>query len=105
MTSADGYDFRLANVRMEVDVTSGGILMTIASPTIESRTQQLRNLIQDLVDIVDAHGGRMTLRDAVPSVASRTGLPLSEVPYIVNSAVADRRITSDLRSGVLELVR
>ncbi len=78
--------------------------MTIASPTVESRAQQLRNLIQELVEVVRDNGGKMPLSDAVPSVANRTGLPLSEVPYIVNSAVADCRITADLRSGVLELV-
>ncbi|MEI3848059.1 MULTISPECIES: hypothetical protein [unclassified Microbacterium] len=78
--------------------------MNAASPTVESRAQQLRNLIQELVEVVDANGGSMALRDAVPSVASRTGLSLSDVPYVVNSAVADRRIRADLRSGMLELV-
>lgn len=79
--------------------------MTITSPTVESRAQQLRNLIQELVSVVEQNGGSVSLRDAVPSVATKTGLPLSEVPYIVNSAVADNRITADLRSGMLELVR
>lgn len=79
--------------------------MSTVSATMESRAQQLRNLIEDLVKIVDANGGSMTQSEAVRSVASQTGLPLSDVPYVVNSAVADHRITADLRSGMLELVR
>lgn len=78
--------------------------MTIASPNVESRAQQLRNLIDDLVSVVTTSGGSIKLSDAVPALADRTGLPQSEVPYIVNSAVADNRITADLRSGVLKLV-
>lgn len=78
--------------------------MTIASPIVESRAQQLRNLIEDLVAVVTTNGGSMKLSDAVPALANRTGLPQSEVPYIVNSAVADNRITADLRSGDLRLV-
>lgn len=79
--------------------------MTVASPTVESRAQQLRNLIEELVEVVSDNQGSITLSEAVTTVASRTGLPLSDVPYVVNSAVADRRITADLRSGVLKLVR
>lgn len=79
--------------------------MTSASPTVESRAQQLRNLIQELVEVVASNGGSMAQSEAVRSVASRTGLSLSDVPYVVNSAVADHRITADLRSGLLKLVR
>lgn len=78
--------------------------MTIASPPVQSRAQQLRNLIEELVQVVESRGGSMRLSDAVPVVADVTGLPLSEVPYIVNSAVADNRLTADLRSGMLQLV-
>lgn len=79
--------------------------MTIASPTVESRAQQLRNLINELVKVLDDNQGSMKLSEVVPSFASKTGLPQSEVPYIVNSAVADHRITADLRSGQLKVLR
>lgn len=79
--------------------------MSVVSENVESRAQQLRNLIDNLVEIVSANNGSIPQSDAVQEVANRTGLSLSEVPYIVNSAVADNRITADLRSGMIKLVR
>lgn len=68
----------------------------------DSRVQQLRGLIEILVRIVEENDGRIQVSEATREFANRTGLSVSEVPYIVNSAVADRRIAFDLRSGMIE---
>lgn len=76
----------------------------VADRVADLRTQKLKELIQILVDVVQAQGGTMSQREAMRSAAAKAGLSVSEMPYIVNSAVADHRITADLRSGKLQLI-
>lgn len=70
----------------------------------DARTQQLKDLIEVLVGVVRERGGTMSQREAMREAASDAGMSVSEMPYIVNSAVADHRLTADLRSGKLTLV-
>jgi hypothetical protein len=76
----------------------------VADRVADSRTQQLKALIEILVDVVKAHGGTVSQREAMREAATNAEMSVSEMPYIVNSAVADHRITADLRSGKLKLV-
>jgi len=79
--------------------------MTLTTDRVaDTRTQQLKELVRVLVDVVRQNGGVVSQRDAMRQAAASSGLSVSEMPYIVNSAVADRMITADLRSGKLQLV-
>ncbi|WP_074850595.1 dATP/dGTP pyrophosphohydrolase domain-containing protein [Tsukamurella tyrosinosolvens] len=70
-----------------------------------TRVQLLRLLIDELVAILTSNGGTMRRDDVAPEIIGRTGLSPSVVSYVINSAVADGRITSSLRTGMLQLVR
>lgn len=76
----------------------------VAERITDSRTQQLRDLIEVLVAVVKRHDGVVSQRVAMQEAAREARMSIAEMPYIVNSAVADNRITADLRSGKLELV-
>ena len=79
--------------------------VAVASRVTDARTQQLKDLVEVIVKIVEkSAGGTISQRDAMRQAASTTGVSVSEMPYIVNSAVADHRISADLRSGKLALV-
>ena len=79
--------------------------MTDTSPRVsDPGTTRLLGLIDVLVDVVSRHQGSVRQNDAMREAARKAGVSVSEMPYVVNSAVADRRITADLRSGKLELV-
>lgn len=67
--------------------------------------QRLRGLINLLVQVVEEHGGSMNRQEATREVATKAGISVSELPYIITSAVADKRITASLRSNILEVVK
>ena len=78
--------------------------MAAATRASDPGTIRLRGLIEALVTVVRTHGGTAPQNEAMRETARNVGVSVSEMPYVVNSAVADRRITADLRSGKLELV-
>lgn len=69
-----------------------------------SRTQQLRDLIEELVVIVREFGGEGPGDEIKLALAKRTGLSISDTHYIVNSAAADYRLEHSLRSGRIKLI-
>ncbi len=69
----------------------------------DSRTQQLRALIDSLVNIVERHGGTVHQDVALREFGEETGLFGPDGFYVMNSAAADYRLTSSLRSGILAL--
>lgn len=70
----------------------------------ESRVAQLRALIEELVAVVREFGGQGKGSVIKLALVHRTGLPLSETHYIVNSAVADGRIEYSLRGDRITLI-
>lgn len=68
-----------------------------------SRVEQLRALIEILVEIVREFGGEGPGDEIKLTLAKRTGLSISETHYIVNSAAADYRLEHSLRSGRIKL--
>lgn len=69
-----------------------------------SRAQQLRDLIEELVVIVREFGGEGPGDEIKLTLAKRMGLSISDTHYIVNSAVADRRVEYSLRTGRISLL-
>lgn len=77
----------------------------LAERATDARTQRLKDLIEILVRIVaNADAGFILQREAMELAARESKLSVTEMPYVVNAAVADNRITADLRSGKLQLV-
>lgn len=71
--------------------------------TTDSRTQQLRSLIDTLVSVVERRGGSIKQDVAAQEFGQMSGVFGPDFYYVVNSAVADGRITASLRSGILRL--
>lgn len=79
--------------------------MTLATERVrDSRATQLKRLIDVLVDIVGSYDGPASQREVMRKAAREAGVSISEMPYVVNTAVADRKVTTDLRSGKIALV-
>lgn len=76
---------------------------TCSDTSNPSRTQQLRDLIEELVVIVREFGGEGPGDEIKLALAKRTGLSISDTHYIVNSAAADYRLEHSLRSGRIRL--
>lgn len=70
-----------------------------------SRTQQLRDLVNYLTDTVQRHGGTMSQVDALRELGVGAGVFGPDAFYVINSAVADYRITHSLRTGELALLK
>ena len=70
----------------------------------DSRTQQLRDLVDSLVAIVERHGGSVHQGVAIRDLGQETGLFGPDCFYVINSAAADHRITASLRTGTLQLI-
>lgn len=65
---------------------------------------RLRALIDMLVDVVREHGGESPGKGAKIIAARRAGISVSEMDYVVTSAVADRRVEYSLRTGRISLL-
>lgn len=76
------------------------LLDRTASPHIK----HLDMLIDELAAVLRENGGTLSQREAMRKVARATGVSISEMPYAVNSAVAEKRVSADLRSATLTLI-
>lgn len=96
--------------------TSGGygVIKSRDGSTVQKKTvirpvsldvQRLRGLIDLLVQVIEEHGGSMNRQEATREVATKAGISVSELPYVITSAVADKRITASLRTNLLEVVK
>lgn len=80
-------------------------MVAVAERSTDAQIEQLNTLIEALVKVVaGAEGQTIAQRDAMQQAAKLAGASISEMPYVVNSAVAEHRINADLRSGKLTLV-
>lgn len=76
--------------------------MTLLRERVESRQiRELDRCIAAVVEVVQAANGPTPVKDAMRQAARKLNISISQMPYVVNSAVAEHKLEFDLREGTL----